>query len=285
MASIREIRKRLTAVTTTRKITRAMSMVASIKMRSAREQILNARPYADALYQIAHRLKLHASGETASLLAARDSVKTVGLVVMGTDKGLCGAFNTNVCRAAMNFIRNRVDQSVRVVALGKKTLDYFTRCSIPLLLPNCGSLTKPQVSDAQEMAARLVSAFREGTIDEVWAVYHEFKNTSLQKPTLRQVIPIHIPDVNSPRECDYLVEPAGEEVLDGVVLMAITFEIWRMVLESGVSEQASRMMAMDAATRNAEMVLSRLTQKYNQARQAAITKELLEVVAGADSMK
>jgi F-type H+-transporting ATPase subunit gamma len=283
MPTTREIRRRITSVKKTQKITDAMEKVASIKMRRARDQILNARPYVEKLTEMAGHLKECLPGNMSPLLCERP-VKTIALVIVGSDKGLCGAFNSNVIKKALEFIKTHAGATIQVTIIGKKPSDALRRRNLAVTDKYLGILNKPRYADVCKVGEKLLAQFSAGTIDEVYLVYNFFKNVVSQKPMVERVLPIPAPE-GAHKSVDYIFEPDPAESLDVLLSRYFTFQIWRAVLESYASYQGAQMAAMSGATKNAGELIGKLTLYYNKARQAAITKELLEVVGGAEALK
>jgi F-type H+-transporting ATPase subunit gamma len=285
MPTPREIKRRIGSIRNTQKITKAMEMVSSVKLRKARAQILNARPYAQKLSDMALHLRNSYAHSMSPLLVSRE-VKKTGLVLVSSDKGLCGGFNSNVVKKALEFIRENGDKRILLTLVGKKAAESFKRKNIPIVDKYTDVFFKPQYTDAAKIGQKLLSDFLSGEIDEVNVVYNEFKSAVSQKTRIEKLLPV--PSIESDAramKADYLFEPEGKECLDALLSKYFVFQIWRVVLESYASEQGARMAAMNGATKNAGELIDKFTLFYNKARQASITKELLEVVSGAESLR
>lgn len=286
MATLRGTRRRILSIKSTQKITRAMEMVASVKMRKSRLQVGKIRPYAEKLAQISNNLSSSATKSASDFFRVRPTVKKIGLIVIGSDKGLCGAFNTNVCRKSLQFIREHKDIAVYLHLLGKKPGDFFRRRNVEVTATHAEIATKStSFTDVSKIADNLLIDFQSGNLDEIHLIYNEFKSASVQKVKSVQLLPI-IPEVDKKiSNASYIVEPGDEESVQALLSHSFTFQIWSALTESYAAEQSARMAAMHGATKNAGDLIRKLTLLYNKTRQAAITKELLEVISGSESMK
>jgi F-type H+-transporting ATPase subunit gamma len=284
MPTPREIKRRISSIRNTQKITKAMEMVSSVKLRKARAQILNTRPYAEKLSEIAVHLRNSFANSRSPMLASRP-VKKIGLVVVSSDKGLCGGFNSNVVKKAMEFIRGAADKEVCLTLIGKKAVETFKRRKFPVVDKYSDVFFKPNYPDASKIGEKILSDFLSGAVDEVNVIYNEFKSSVSQKTKLERLLPV--PDIATEKttRTDYIFEPEGPECLDVLLSRYFIFQIWRVILESYAGEQGARMAAMNGATKNAGELIEKFTLYYNKARQASITKELLEVVSGAESLR
>jgi F-type H+-transporting ATPase subunit gamma len=284
MPTPREIKRRISSIRNTQKITKAMEMVSSVKLRKARVQILNTRPYAEKLSEIAVHLRNSFVHSQSPMLVSRPVKKTC-LVVVSSDKGLCGGFNSNVVKKAMEFIRSNKDTEVCLTLIGKKVVETFKRKKYPVIDKYSDVFFKPNYPDASKIGEKILSDFLSGAVDEVNVVYNEFKSSVSQKTMLEKLLPV--PDIATDKavKTDYIFEPEGKECLDVLLSRYFIFEIWRVILESYAAEQGARMAAMNGATKNAGELIEKFTLYYNKARQASITKELLEVVSGAESLR
>ena len=285
MPTPREIKRRISSIRNTQKITKAMEMVSSVKLRKARVQILNTRPYAEKLSEIAVHLRNSFVNSQSPMLVSRP-VKKIGLVVVSSDKGLCGGFNSNVVKKAMEFIRGAPDKEVCLTLIGKKVVETFKRRKFPVVDKYSDVFFKPNYPDVSKIGQKILSDFLSGAVDEVNVVYNEFKSSVSQKTRLEKLLPV--PDIETEKQAlrtDYIFEPEGKECLNVLLSRYFIFEIWRVILESYAAEQGARMAAMNGATKNAGELIEKFTLYYNKARQASITKELLEVVSGAESLR
>jgi F-type H+-transporting ATPase subunit gamma len=287
MPGTREIKRRITSVKNTQKITKAMEMVSSVKLRKARTAVLNARPYAEKLMEISSHLRSSVCGQLSTMLATRP-VKNIGVIVITSDKGLCGGFNSSICRRTMAFAREHAGTPVSLTVIGKKGGDFFKRRDLPVKDRYADVFFKPAYAEVAPIAQKVLDAFLSNETDEVYVIFNEFRGTASQKVQVERLLPVPPFLLDGTREApkaDYVFEPEPEECLDILLKRYFLWEIWRMVLESYSSEQAARMAAMNGATKNAGELIDRLTLFYNKARQGAITKELLEVVSGAESLR
>ncbi len=285
MATTREIKRRIVSVKNTQKITKAMEMVSSVKLRKARAQITAARPYAEKLAEMAAHMRESLTGTASQLLSDRP-LKNIGLVVLTSDKGMCGGFNSNSIRKAIAFIKESEAAPVRITTIGKKGTDFFSRRKIPLQSSYNDVFFKPAYAMAESIGSKLLHAFLAGEIDCVYVAYNEFKSVGSSRVCLEKLLPVPALDAKTHQtKTDYLFEPQPEECIDVLLSRYFTGQLWRIILESFASEQSSRMTAMHGATKNAGELIEKLTLYYNKARQSAITKELLEVVSGAEALK
>ncbi len=295
MPTLREVRSRISGVKKTEKITRAMKMVAAAKLRRAQAAVIAARPYAKGMKRLIQHLLPAIETGSVPLLTPRP-VRTLAIIVVTSDRGMCGAFNTNIVRAAQERIAAAVDEhgqqiQVRLYILGKKGVDFFTRKRMPLAARYPGIFAKLIFGDSQKVAREVVDAFLRGEVDRVDIVYNEFKSAVRQLIVVEQYLPI-VPEVEgtapaaaSKRIPNYIYEPSQQFLLSALLPRYLNFILWRMLLESSAAEEGARMTAMENATENANEMIDTLQLQYNKARQAAITKELLEVVSGAEALK
>jgi F-type H+-transporting ATPase subunit gamma len=285
MPSLKSIRKRIGSVKNTRKITRAMKMVAAARLRRAQDAIIAARPYSAALERVIGELALRVGGDAHPLLAERPG-KKAELIVMTSDRGLAGSFNTQVLRKAEATINVDLadwdDVDLRVV--GRKGNDYFRRREMEVLSFNGSPAGDQVLTLSRELANHAVEDFLSGKADRVYVVYNEFKNAGSQTPKLHQLLPVK-PGLVSVASGDTVYEPSREDLLEHLLPLYVQVGIYKASLESIASEFGARMSAMDNATRNAGEMIDRLSLQYNRARQAAITKELLEIIGGAEALK
>jgi F-type H+-transporting ATPase subunit gamma len=288
MAGSKEIRTKIKSVQNTRKITKAMEMVAASKMRKAQERMRHARPYGDKIRVIASHLA-HANTEYRHpFLIRREGVKDVGLIVVTSDKGLCGGLNTNVLRLALNKIREWQGEGrgVQVTAIGNKGFGFMQRFSANIVSHLVGVGDTPHMERLVGPVKLQIDAFSQGKIGGLYIVYTRFINTMKQEPVVEQLLPLPADRLREDRAAvrqnwDYLYEPDARVVLDQLLTRYVEQIIYQSVAENIASEQSARMVAMKAASDNASSVIDDLTLVYNKARQAAITKELSEIVSGA----
>jgi F-type H+-transporting ATPase subunit gamma len=288
MASLRDIRKRIRSVRNTQQITKAMKMVAAAKLRRAQEAITAARPYAKTLDEVVQEVAAGAGDVGHPLLAARE-VKRVELLLLTSDRGLAGGFNANVIRRAARFLYENANtyEEIRLSTIGRKGNEYFRRRDVAIRKDYPGFYAKLNYLHAQGVAMELAGAYTEGRVDAVHLVYNEFISAITQRVTLTQLLPLKPParEEQGRSRTDFLYEPSRQEVLRKLVPQALSIKLYRALLESVASEHGARMSAMENATTNAAEAIGRLTLTYNRTRQAVITKELMEIVSGAEALK
>jgi len=293
VATLREIRRRIGSVKNTQKITRAMKMVAAAKLRRAQESIVSARPYARRIGSLLKHLLNQVDAKHKPLLRERD-IKTIAIVVVTADRGLCGAFNSNIIRTAVQQIETQYadhlkSDRLKIVTVGKKGFDYFNKRGYPVFAKHVGIYHDLDFNHARTIVTELTDAYLRGLIDRVVVIYNEFKSVVQQRIVVEQFLPVPPIDVteheNSTNLVNYIFEPSSDRIIDAMVPRHLNFQMWRVLLESNAAEQGARMTAMGNATENAKELIRDLTLVYNNARQAAITKELLEITAGAEALK
>jgi len=282
MPSTIDIRRRIRSVKNTQQITKAMKMVAAAKLRRAQERMFAARPYAGGLRQVLASVATRVDISAHPLLQTREPERNVVVVVVTADRGLCGAFNANVIRAAQNFIREHAFEGVELLTIGRKASDFFRRRPIPIR-KNVFVAQALSLDVAKEIADSLIKDFIDEKIDGVYVVYNEFKSLIAQHVRAERLLPIAREFEADPTRpaIDYLYEPGPEQILSDLLPKHIEFQLYRVLLESAAAEQGARMTAMEAATKNASDMINYLTLTYNRIRQAAITKEIIEIVSGA----
>lgn len=288
MPTLRDIKRRIKAVNNTRQITKAMKMVAAAKLRKSQGRMLEMRPYADKMSSVLRSLARGGEGAIHPLLIARPR-KTVEVVVLTSDRGLCGAFNSNILRAATRTISSLREEGfgISVSAVGKKAVDYFRRRNVPLRSSWAGLSGRIAYTNAQEVAQDIIGQYVGEAIDEVLLVYNEFRTVVAQQVAVVRLLPLAAPEGAEATEAplDFLYEPSPEEIYGLLLPKNVEIQIYRALLESQASEEAARMTAMENATKNANEMIGRLTLQYNKARQAAITKELMDIVGGVEALK
>jgi F-type H+-transporting ATPase subunit gamma len=288
--SLRDIRGRIGSVKSTRQITKAMKMVAAAKLRRAQDAITRARPYAVLLEQALSRIASRAAVEgqaTHPLLASRPAQK-VELILVTSDRGLAGAFNSNVLRRAQRFMTENGDRysEIQISTMGRKARDSFRARKTPVRKDYPGIHQKLSYERAAEIAKEFSDRFLAGEVDAVFLSYNEFKSAITQTVVVRQLLPIETADAEGAGTgYDFLYEPSRKELLEELVPKHLAIQIWRALLDSAASEHGARMTAMGSATKNAEDMIAKLTLQYNRARQAYVTKELMEIVSGAEALK
>ena len=288
MAMLRDIRRRIRSVESTQKITRAMKLVAAAKLRRAQERIMSARPYAVKMAELLSSLVRRAEGEAHPLLVRREAARK-RLVIITADKGLCGAFNSNILRASLAFLREQGETSVTLVVVGKKARDFYRRRPYQIKSEMLGFFDRLAYSHAQELAGGLMQEYLAGEVDEVHLMYNEFRSVAVQRVKREQLLPIEpaaTPDGEGEAAAgDYIYEPSPEAILAALLPRHVTTQVYRALMESVAGEYGARMTAMEAATKNAKEMIGVLTIQYNKARQERITKELLDIVGGAEALR
>ncbi len=284
MPGSKEIRTKIKSVQNTRKITKAMEMVAASKMRKAQDRMRMSRPYGEKIRNVAAHIS-HANPEYRHpFLVARDSVKRIGLIVVTTDKGLCGGLNTNALRLALNKIKEweALGEEIEVCALGNKGLGFMQRLGANVISQVIGLGDKPQMEKLIGALKIMLDGYTQDRFDRLLIIYTKFVNTMKQEAVLEQLLPLSGDALGAPEgSWDYIYEPDAKAVLDQVLTRYLEALIYQGVAENMASEQSARMVAMKSASDNAGKVIDELTLIYNKSRQASITKELSEIVAGA----
>jgi len=292
MATLRDIRRRIVAVRNTSQITSAMRMVAVAKLRKAQNAIIAARPYASKIAEILQNLAL---AERYSFVhpffEQRPDVRSILFIVIASDRGLCGAFNANVLKAAQYYIERKFPEefpkaNVHVIAVGKRAVQHFQRRTHSLLLALPDVFGRLEFSTVLQIAPHVGEGFISGQYDRVFLLHNEFRSILRQEVRRRQILPIEPSVSEHHRDAgDYIYEPSRAEILEALLPRYLNVQIWSALLESHAAEHAARMVAMDNATTNARDLISSLQLEYNKARQAAITKEMLEIVGGAEALR
>jgi len=283
MPGTKEIRTKIASVKSTQKITKAMQMVATSKMRRAQDRMKLARPYAQKMRAVIGHLNEANPDYRHPFLVEREP-KAVGIVVISTDRGLAGALNANVFKQTLYLIREWQGKSaaVSLCLIGAKGLAFFRRLSLPILANVTHLGDKPHVNDLIGAVKVMLDGYREGKLDRLFLVNAQFVNTMTQKPNVEQLLPVETIDTQGLQEhWDYIYEPESRDILDGLLMRYIESQVYRGAVENVASEMAARMVAMKAASDNAGKLIQELQLVYNKARQAAITKELSEIVGGA----
>ena len=283
MASTRDIRRRIKSIKSTQQITKAMKMVSAAKLRRAQSSVIAARPYSDELGEVLARLRK--GNANHPFLQARE-VKKVCYVVFAGERGLCGGFNSNIFRRAETEVE-KAGHPHAVVAVGRKTRDYFRRRRHEIVMEFTNVGDNPSFSQAKELAQRLSALYVDGTFDEIHLIYSEFKSALTQTPVRKQLLPVpaHVEDPDEPADStEYIFEPDETALVKALLPRYVDVTVYRSMLEAKASEHGARMTAMSAATDNALEIIDRLTLSLNRARQAAITKEISEIVGGAAAL-
>jgi len=282
MPALIDIRRRIRSVKSTQQITKAMKMVSAAKLRRAQEAMFAARPYARKMSEVLNSLASRAPA-AHPLLEDRGNAKILGIVITG-DKGLCGAFNANILRTVQNFVKEHAAREVSLDVVGRKARDFFRRRHVKIHAEHVGVFQALQYVTAQKIAQEVIRAFIAREADEVWIVYNEFKSVIQQRIVAKRLLPVERSRID-PKEpaLDYIYEPLPEQIFAEMLPRHVEIQVFRALLESAAAEHGARMSAMDAASNNASDMIDRLTLYMNKVRQAAITKEIIEVVSGAGS--
>jgi F-type H+-transporting ATPase subunit gamma len=291
MATLRDIKRRIVGVKSTQQITKAMKMVAAARLRRAQENILNARPYSRKIAQMLQHL-LNVEKDFANPLFTEREVKKILMIVVTSDRGLCGSFNMNVIRTAEELIKNDynsfyTNNNLQLICIGKKGNDYFTKKEFPVVGSYPGIFSHLKFEFASSLIKEISSKYINGEIDKVIVVFNEFKSVIQQHTLVEQLIPIKPfeQSVESHLQVDYIYEPDKTKIIETLLPKHLNAQMWRVLLDSYAAELGARMTAMDMATENAKELIRSLNLTYNKERQASITKEILEIVSGANALK
>ncbi|UCF02195.1 MAG: ATP synthase F1 subunit gamma [Deltaproteobacteria bacterium] len=291
MATLRDIKRKIDAVKKTQQITRAMNMVAAAKLRTTQQQLDQFVPYATQLTEIMNRVAAGVEPEGFPLLMAHEEVVKVELISITADRGLCGAFNTNLIGAADKFIQEKEQEGLEIslTQLGRKGRDYFRRRKRDVRVFHEGMLNNPNYGDASALGQEVIDLFLTHEVDEVYVCYSEFINMVTQRPVVKKLLPI-VPETMEEEEqeqelLEYIFEPSRAGVLNDLLPNYIKLQLLEVFFQTAVSEHAARMTAMDNAVNNCKEMVRDLTLIYNKARQAAITAELMDIVGGVEALK
>lgn len=292
MASLKEVRTRISSVTSTQQITKAMKMVAAAKLRRAQDKIIQIRPYVQKLYEILQNVSSD-KGDMVNVYSEERDVEKVLLVVISSDRGLCGAFNSNVIKKAVfaartEYVATREDGNLVVLPIGKKALDFFKKNGFEVIEDFAGLLTDLSFENVRAAAEYVMKGYREEEFDTVVLVYNEFKNVATQVLQAEQFLPIPEKEEDhletATHTTDYIFEPSKDYIVEELIPTVLKIQFFKALLESNAAEQGARMTAMDQATENAGELLKQLKLDFNRTRQASITKEILEIVGGAEAL-
>jgi len=281
MPSLLDIRRRIRSVKNTQQLTKAMKMVSAAKLRRAQERVVRARPYANQLHGVLASLAGKIQNVEHPLLEVRPE-KRILLVIVTADRGLCGAFNANLTKAAQNFLREHSGDDVRLFCVGRKGRDFFKRRTGNIVSEYINFLSKLDVAHARDVSQQLVEMYSKAEVDAVYIIYNEFKSVIQQRIVVEKMLPLGSSDMSDvPEGADYIFEQPPQEIFNRLLPRYVEIEVFRALLESAAAEHGARMAAMDAASRNAGEMIDSLTLNMNRVRQAAITREIIEVVSGA----
>ncbi len=294
MPNLRDIRNRISTVNNTQQITKAMKMVAAAKLRKAQDRMVQTRPYASKIQDVVGRL-VGNSTERNPVMRTSDEVKNILLIIVGSDRGLCGGFNNNLFKEIEKYIEKNLlsykeDDTLALITIGKKSTAYFTKRRYNVVESFPGFFDSIEYDATSSIMGNAINAFVEGSYDEVFIAYNEFKSVIAQNRKVEKVLPINpesLADTDadvSNEAIDYIFEPDAAGILEQLLPLHLNMQLWKAILESNAAEQGARMSAMDSATENAKELERELRLKYNQARQSAITTEISEIVSGAQAL-
>ncbi|KIX14522.1 ATP synthase F1 subunit gamma [Dethiosulfatarculus sandiegensis] len=291
MAALRDIQNKISAVKKTRQITRAMNMVAAAKLRGVQDKTEKFRPYAEKFAEVLGSLAQGINPDSHPLLAVPEAVTKVGLILISSDRGMCGSFNANLIQAGTKFVKEKkeADQEVNLYMVGKKARDYYKNREYPIAEDMPGVMNSVDFDLAVTVARLGLDAFLAGEVDEVYVLYSKFKSMAAQVPTVERLLPIQPEALEGDEGADagqeYLTEPSAEEILVDLLPRFLNVRVYSALLETSTGENAARMTAMDNATNNCSDMIDNLTMLYNKARQAAITMELVDIIGGVEALK
>lgn len=292
MPSLKEVKNRITSVVSTQQITKAMKMVAAAKLRRSQDRILQMRPFAKKMAYIFQNLSAaQTDGIAENWFSQEREEKRILIVAVSSDRGLCGSFNTNVFKGVLKLIHDKYESQYRqgnvtILSIGKKAEDYFSKRKFSMVTEHTGIIANISYDRVAAAAEYIMDSYRAGIYDKVEVVYNEFKNVATQILRTEQYLPVHLPQGETKAaEVDYIYQPNHEEIISGLIPKSLKVQLFKAVLDSNAAENGARMTAMDKATENAGELLKELRLTYNRTRQAAITKEILEIVGGAEALK
>lgn len=288
MANLKEVKERITSVVSTQQITKAMKMVSAAKLRRAQDKIIQMRPYSQKLTQILNNVSAASEGAADIVFAEKREVRNVLIIPVTSDKGLCGAFNTNIIKAVnLAIVQRFSNKNVTVLPIGKKSFEAFKKREFNLVSDYFQLFQDLSFDNARNGAEYAMNAFIAGEYDQVVMVYNEFKNVATQEVQVEQFLPMAKEEPTEQEkapEVDYILEPSRKYIIEELVPTSLKIQFYKAILESNASEHGARMTAMDKATDNAGELLKELRLMYNRTRQAAITNEILEIVSGANAL-
>ncbi len=289
MASLKEVKTRISSVVSTQQITKAMKMVAAAKLRKSQDRIIQMRPFAKKMTGILQNLSSGTTDGDNWFSKVRKEEKVL-IVAISSDRGLCGSFNTNTIKGVLRQIQEKYGnqharKNVTILPIGKKAGDFFTKRGYPVQGDFVGLFHGLTYETASVVATYLMDSFQAGTYDKIEIVYNQFKNVATQVLTIEQFLPVLPMATQKKQDNDYIFQPNRTEIMTGLIPKSLKVQLFKTLLDSGASENGARMTAMDKASENAGEILKELRLTYNRTRQAAITKEILEIVAGAEALK
>ncbi len=283
MANIKEIKTRIESIKSTKQITNAMKMVAAANLRKAQDRIIKARPYADHINEMLRSIKFKNDTNPHPLLEECEDIDESAVIIVTSDRGLCGSFNTQIIKKAMLYISE--NPHADIICIGKKGYDYLKKRSQKLTKPYLNLFNEMNFDVSKDVASQIVDLFLEQNYGKIDVIYNEFKSAIQQDIVAKQLLPIIPSDSEEITQLDFLYEPDEDTIIEEMGKKYINVEIWRIMLESSAAEQGARMTAMDSATDNAADLIEELTLTYNRARQAAITTEIIEIASGAEAIQ
>ena len=286
MATLSDIKRRIKSIKNTQQITKAMKMVSAAKLRRAQEDIIAARPYADKIQGLISSVSSNIPVENHPFFARPETNKVL-MMLITSDRGLCGSFNANLIRTAERFMEDRADSEVSLDLMGRRGGEHFKRRPVEVVGSRPLGSKRPDYAFASKIAREVIASHTKDGTGEVYLVYSEFKSALTQRPVVQKLLPVPSPETKSStaEKGVYQFEPSEEEVIETLLPKYVEVQIFRALLENSASEHGARMTAMDSASRSASEMIDSLTLKYNRARQAAITKELMEIIGGAEALK
>jgi F-type H+-transporting ATPase subunit gamma len=284
MPSLLDIRRRIRSVKNTQQLTKAMKTVSAAKLRRAQDRVFSARPYAEQLKKVLGNLTARLENIEHPLIAVRPEERIL-FVIVTADRGLCGAFNSNILRAAQGFLREHAAKSLTLLAVGRKGRDFFRRRSLKMKAEFVNIFSKLDYGHAKDISEAVVKAYTEAEVDAVYLIYNEFKSVIQQRVVIEKVLPLSRGELQDTQaQQDYIFEQPPQEIFNRLLPRYVEIQIYRALLESAASEHGARMASMDTASRNAGDMIDMLTLNMNRIRQAAITREIIEVVSGAGAL-
>jgi len=284
MPSLLDIRRRIRSVKNTQQLTKAMKTVSAAKLRRAQERVFSARPYAEQLKKVLGNLTARLEDVSHPLLEIRPEERIL-FVVVTADRGLCGAFNSNINRTAQAFMRDHKEQTINLVMVGRKGRDFFRRRGVPIRSEFLNIFSRLDYGHAKDISEAIIQAYTEAEVDAVYMVYNEFKSVIQQRVVVEKVLPLSRSDLKETEaQPDYIFEQSPQEIFNRLLPRYVEIQVYRALLESAASEHGARMASMETASRNAGDMIDWLTLNMNRIRQAAITREIIEVVSGAGAL-
>ncbi len=283
MANLKDIRKRIGTIESIKQVTRAMKLVAAAKLRRAQINMEQARPYAGRIHGVLNHILPDIDRTTHDLLTMRPAQQKA-FIIITSDRGLCGSFNTNILRQAESIIKTAGKENSKLICIGRKGYEYFGKRGYDVVEHYADFWNELNFSHATTMARAITDRYLAGEFDDVRVIFNEFKNVAQQEIVEYHYLPLVLEEDAEEVNADYLFEPSKDEVVKSLIPRHLNIQMWRFLLESNAAEQAARMTSMEAATNNAGDLIDRLRLEYNKARQAAITTEILEVVSGAEAL-